>query len=298
MSELLPNPPDDLGEFWAEAVAEAMAAPLDFRRSSQTEKSAPLHQIELIDFRSIKGETLHGWIACPTLVRTAPAFLWIPPYSRWSMMPNEYGTREGFTSLSFNFFGETAFHEEVYSPARGYFAEGAGSPETWIFRTMFQNAVIAARIMQAQAEVDEQRMGAMGMSQGGGIAIWLGTWLPHMIRAVCADMPFLGGMPWVLDQPIHRYPLKELTDFMATIPMGREVVGHTVSYFDTLNQATYCEIPVHLSLGLKDPAVRPVQVHAIHDALTGPKALVELEWGHDWHPSMIEANVAWLKRWL
>ncbi len=297
MSELAPYPPEDMAEFWQETVQQAMDAPLDAVRSRQDEQMRRGFQIDLLRFRGIDGQELHGWIAVPEGVHHGPGFLWLAPYSRWSMMPNEYGTRDGYVSLSFNFFGESAFHDETYTPARGYFAEGAEDPETWVFRRMLQNAVIAARIMHAQVEVDETKIASMGMSQGGGMSIWLAAWCP-LIKAVCADMPFLGGMPWALSNRVYRYPLKELTDYMGSIPLGQERVMHTISYYDTLNQATFCEKPTLVTLGLKDPAVRPEQVRAIYEALPGEKVIEELDWGHDWHPSMVDRNKDWLDRWL
>ena len=217
----------------------------------------------------------------------------MPPYGQESLLPNQYGTREGFATISFNFHGHEAFHQEKYITSRGYFSEGAGSPETWIFRRMLQDAMIAAKVFQAQLEVDEDRIGAMGMSQGGGISIWLGAWCP-IIKAVCADMPFLGAISESLTGSVYRYPLKELTDFMETVPLGTERVLNTLSYFDTMNQATQCKKPTHVSLGLKDPACRPDTVRAIFDALPGPKMLRTYDWGHDWHPDMVENNRQWL----
>ena len=63
--------------------------------------------------------------ARPGRSRRAPGFVWIPPYGRESLLPNAYGTREGFVSLSFNFFGHEAFHQEKYVTARG--SKGTGS---------------------------------------------------------------------------------------------------------------------------------------------------------------------------
>jgi len=295
MNGLTPYLPEDFAEFWQEAVAEANSAPLDAHRSVLDTERSETHRVEEFTFRGILGETRHGWIATPRNLRHVPAFLWVPPYSRWSMQPNQYGTRPGYASLSFNFFGESAFHEETYHPSRGYFADGAGKPKTWIFRSMLQDLVLATRFLAMQVEVDENRMGAMGMSQGAGLSIWLAAW-DERIKAVCADMPFLGGMPWVFQQAVHRYPLKELTDFMESIPLGRESVLFTLSYYDTINQATQCTVPTLVTLGLKDPAVRPEQARAVFDALPGEKELVELDWGHDWHPSMVDRNLAWLTR--
>lgn len=289
--------PIDFDEFWDVASQQAEKAPLDFKRSGTQSSFRSGFQIETLQFRGISGETLHGWIAYPNSAHREKAFLWIAPYGRWSMLPNEYGTREGFVSMSFNFFGESAFHQEDYVPKRGYFAEGVKDPQSWIFRSMLQNLIIASRVLEAQSEVDENRLGAMGLSQGGGLAIWLAAW-NQRVKAIVADFPFLAAMKWVLAQRIHRYPLKELTDFMDSIPLGREVVAHTLSYFDTVNMATRCQAPALVTLGLKDPAVRPEQVRAVFDALAGEKLLDELDWGHDWHPSMIERNMNWLNKWL
>lgn len=292
-----PYLPEDFDEFWTETSALADAAPLDYHRSGTNDYLRSGFQVESLEFRGIDGTARYGWIAAPHDAHRNPAFLWVAPYGRWSMMPEEYGTRAGFTSLSFNFFGEGAFHEEDYTPARGYFADGALKPKTFVFRRMVQDAMIAMRVLEAQPEADENRLAASGLSQGGGMAIWLGAWCKR-VKCVAADFPFLAAMRWVLSQRIHRYPLKELTDLADSQPLGREQILHTLSYYDTLNHAARCQVPTLVSLGLKDPAVRPEQVRAIYEALPGKKELVELDWGHDWHPSMIERNLDWMRQCL
>ena len=166
-------------------------------------------------------------------------------------------------------------------------------PESWIFRRMLGDAMVAVRVLQAQTEADEDRLGAMGMSQGAGMAIWLGAWCP-MVRAVCADMPFLGRIAASLAGSVYRYPTKELTDAMDRMPFGRERVLGTLRYFDTVHQAAHCHLPTQVSLGLKDPASKPESVRAIYEALPGTKRLQVYDWGHDWLPEMVPANAAWL----
>ena len=293
MTLVAPTAPDDLMDFWEEAVAEALAAPLDCDRSLRNDYETPGFVVEKIAFRGIDAMARHGWFAYPPHARRVPAFLWTPPYGRESKLPDVYGTREGFASLSFNFFGESSFHQEAYLPDRGYFSIGADDPGHWVFRSMFQDAVIALRILQAQVEVDEDRIGAMGMSQGGGMSIWLGAWCP-LVRAVVADMPFLCCVADTLSRGVHRYPLKELTDFMEEIPLGRERVLNTVAYYDTAVQAAHCRVPTQVALGLKDPSCRPPNVRAAFEQLPGPRNLVVYDWGHDWHPDMVETNRSWL----
>ncbi len=285
--------PEDFDAFWTETVQEANAVSLDYRRSLTNEYDRPGFVVETLDFAGMGGRRLHGWIAYPEGARRLPSFVWLAPYGRESKLPDEYGTRDGFTSLSFNFHGEAAFHQERYEIARGYFAQGAEDPETWVFRRMFQDAVIATRVLQAQVEVDEDRIGAMGMSQGGGLSIWLGAWCP-IVKAVVADMPFLSDIARTLSGSVYRYPLKEVSDYMASIPVGEARVMNTLQYFDTSHQATRCRVPTQVSQGLKDPACRPDTVRKTFESLPGSKRLITYDWGHDWHPNMVENNRQWL----
>ncbi|MEQ1822927.1 MAG: acetylxylan esterase [Fimbriimonadaceae bacterium] len=290
----LPEVPEDFDVFWAELSGEARHAPLDFHRDVEPKYDAPDHIVETFSFRGVKGETLYGWIAVPKESPSAnPGFVWLAPYGRESVLPNEYGTRRGFVSLSFNFHGFDAFHQEAYNPTRGYFASGLPEPRNWVFGRLFQNSFIATRVMQALTEVDENRIAAAGLSQGGGLAIWLGAHCP-IVKTVCADMPFLSAMGVTLNNPIYRYPLKELLDFANKIPIGMERVKFVVGYYDTLHQATRCQVPTLVSLGEKDPAVRPPNVEAVFEAMPGEKKLIRYDWGHDWHPDMIENNRNWM----
>ena len=290
MSEFVPYVPDDFDEFWAEAVEESLAIPLFFRRE-RTDRTSPTgHLVDRIEFRGAGEQLLEGWVAYPDGVRRTRSFLWIPPYGRESLLPNEYGTREGFTSMSLNLHGLGAFHQEKYAIERGYFGEGALAPETWVFRRLIQHVLIALRVLQAQGEADEDRIGVMGMSQGAGLSIWAGALSP-IVRAVAADMPFLGAMKHALTRNAYRYPLKELVDVMEEEVLGRERVMHTVSYYDTLNFATRCDKPTQITYGLKDPACRPETVKAIFDSLKADdKNLIEYPGGHDWHEEMVVNN--------
>ena len=152
MSLQEPYLPVGFDQFWQGVVAECEDASLDFQRTPQKEVQREGFVIDSLMFRGVQGESLYGWIAAPLESGNSPAFQWIAPYGRWSMLPNEYGTREGMISLCFNLHGESAFHEESYKPERGYFTEGIKSKESWIFKRMFQNCYIAQRILAALPE--------------------------------------------------------------------------------------------------------------------------------------------------
>lgn len=292
------GPPIDLEEFWVESALEAEDHPLELWRSPFPDREEGDHFVYTYSFRGIRQNRIHGWVAIPKeSPRDNPAFLWVPPYGRESLLPNGYGTRKGFVSASLNFHGLEAFHQESYRPDRGYFADGLEEPRTWIFRSMFQDAILAIKALRTFSEVDADRIGSMGMSQGGGISLWLGAWCRY-VKVVCSDMPFLGGMADTLGRPSYRYPQKELVDFAAELPMGHERVLYTLSYFDTVHQAAFSKVPTQISLGLRDPAVRPETARRVYESLVTEKRLVEYPGGHDWDPDMIDNNRDWLMRFL
>jgi cephalosporin-C deacetylase len=293
---MIPTPdpaPEDLQKFWQSLTEEAHSQPLDFHLSKTQHPDCPDLVVSRLEFRAMLGRRLSGWLAHPEGARRLPSFLWIPPYGRESVLPNQYGTRPDMASMSLNFHGHDCFHQEAYLPDRGYLAEGSENPSNWILSRMYQDAVIALRVLQAQIEVDEDRLAVAGMSQGAGIGVWMGAFCP-LVRTVCADMPFLAAMQTTLEKPVYRYPLKELIDYSETIPAGMERIRHTLSYFDTVNVAAFCKVPTLVSLGLKDPASRPDHVRALYAALPGEKELIEYPGGHDWHEEMVENNRSWM----
>ncbi len=292
---LQPYVPDGFEAFWQALWESVRNASLSYSRAAAKARDLPHHQIETIDFQGVSGMVLHGWIAIPReLQAEAPAFLWIPAYGRWSHLPDPYSTREGFVSLSFNVHGLPAFHEEAYRPERGYFADGIESPDTWVMKRIIQDVFLAVRILADLPETDGHRLCAAGLSQGGGMALWAGAWCP-LVQCVVADMPFLSSMRSVFSKPIYRYPLKEVVDFSQRSRVPMERILHTISYFDTVNQATRCRVPTQVSCGLKDPAVRPETARAVYEHLAATqKRFVEYPGGHDWDPDMLENNREWM----
>ncbi|MEW5883722.1 MAG: acetylxylan esterase [Armatimonadota bacterium] len=296
---LQPYPPEDLDEFWQAIHSEAESAPLDYSRRQAEHPPPDGLRVARLDFRGVDGEPLSGWIAHPReMSGRMPAFLWLPAYGRRSHLPDEYSTRPGMVSMSFNIHGLDAFHREEYTPSRGYFAEGIESPDSWVMRKHALNTLLALRVLEAQSEADENRLAVGGMSQGAGFAIWAGAWSKR-VKCVVADMPFLSAMRHVFSMPVFRYPLKEVTDFAETIALGMERVMHTISYFDTVNLATRCSRPTQVSLGLRDPAVKPEAARAVYNALaTDDRRLIEYPGGHDWDAEMIERNLEWMNNHL
>jgi cephalosporin-C deacetylase len=294
VKQFAPELPEDFDEFWSETYAEANESKLDFSRSADASIQSEGFKIELISFRSIEGGKLSGWYAVPDGgARRSRCFLWLPYYGRESCLPDQYSTRPGFVSMSFNFWGHDAFYKEPYQVHRGYMTHGIDDPRTSVFRRLSQDAFIAIRVLRSQLEADEDRLAVMGLSQGGGLALSAGANSPH-VSCVVADLPFLCGMKETLSRQVYRYPLKEITDYATTIPLGMERVLYTLSYFDSVNQATRAIVPTLVGYGKQDPSCKPSNVREAFKGIPVKKKIVEYSGGHDWDPLMVDTNLDWL----
>ena len=116
--------PEDFEAFWHQATHEALHHPLQVVDWQFRSRSTASHQVDTFTFLGVDGIEKHGWLAYPEGARNLRSFLWLAPYGRESKLPDEYGTRVGMVSMSFNFHGESAFHQEAYKIERGYFAYG------------------------------------------------------------------------------------------------------------------------------------------------------------------------------
>ena len=96
---------------------------------------------------------------------------------------------------------------------RGHIVRGLqGPPDNLYYRHVFLDTAMLARIVMAMPQVDPDRVGAFGGSQGGGLALACAALVPQ-IRRVAPTYPFLCDYQrvWAMDQAKDAY--WELQDY-------------------------------------------------------------------------------------
>jgi cephalosporin-C deacetylase len=284
----LPAPPPDFEAFWHEVVSEGDTLPLIYERVHHPDDDTPSHQVFRLRWQGTDGKGREGWYAVPRLPNASrmPGLLYLPGYGIGTIPINENTAFPHFVTLCPNLHGYAVEPNIPYSPEHGYFTQGIESPRRYVYRRLLLESMLAARVLSAQPEVDSARLIAAGISQGGGLAVMLGAWCP-LVRVVVAELPALTYWEYLLNATVWRYPIKEFADYMQATGQPREALLSTLQYFDTVNHAPFVRVPVQLSLGLKDPGIRPPVVFSLYDALPRPKRLlIYEELGHDWAPEM------------
>ena len=199
----------------------------------------------------------------------------------------------GFTVAALDCRGQAGLSEDRGSVTgntlHGHIIRGLddafrGSPEKLLFRQVFLDTAQLARIVMEMPEVDENRVGVMGGSQGGALTIACAALEPHIKRAAPL-YPFLSDYirVWEMDQAKDAY--SELQEyFRHSDPMHEleATIFEKLGYIDIQFLAPRIRAEVLWGIGLMDTICPPSTQFAVYNKLSSPKKMVIYpDFGHE-----------------
>src|SRR3569833_380245 len=305
-----PKRPADFDQYWTQLKAEVARVSTDWERRPYAPLSTPERAVDIISFKGIDGNLVHGWFAAPADVegmRIANGYLWLPGYSRGNPKPAEESIYEDTATFGLNIHGNLPDTPYVHPFKTGddYITDGIDSPLTFIFRRIVANCFLALEVLAAQPEVEPDRLVVGGMSQGGALALITAAQC-RQCRLCFADMPWLCDIDRALSLvDLDRYrqsrdrrvpDARMLVAFFAEEhPDDFDRIYQTYRYFDPLSHADRIECPVQMSAGGKDPSCRPPTNFSVYNNVQAPKEMLYLpEAGHEIVPRMHSAHAEWL----
>ncbi len=173
-----------------------------------------------------------------------------------------------------------------------------GSPEKMLFRQVFIDTAQLARIVMEMPDVDVNRVGAMGGSQGGALTIACAALEPRIKRTVPV-YPFLSDYKrvWEMDQAKDAY-LELQEYFRHSDPMHRleEQVFEQLGYIDIQFLAPRIRAEVLWAIGLMDTVCPPSTQFAVFNKIASPKTMaVYPDFGHEPLPGFNDRAFQFLK---
>lgn len=167
-----------------------------------------------------------------------------------------------------------------------------GRPEKLYYRQAFQDTALLARIVGAMDEVDSERMGAMGGSQGGGLTLACAALHPSLKRAV-ATYPFLCDYKrvWEMDQAQNAYgELKTFFRHFDPRHDREDEIWNALGHIDAQHLAPRIQARVLMPTGLADAVCPPSTQFAAWNKISGEKdLLVYPDFGHEGLPGASDA---------
>ncbi|AFL98768.1 acetyl esterase (deacetylase) [Desulfitobacterium dehalogenans ATCC 51507] len=295
--------PQDFEEFWLEGLRG------DTRVKARLELEEipyPLSKVEVFTATVQSGDQveLKGYFLRPraiNLCETLPGLVRFHGYSgnRGQISELLFWALQGYAVLALDVRGQCGKTPDsrVYPAGAyaGWMTLGLESPHTHYLRQVYLDGVRAVEALANQPEVDEKRIGCIGKSQGGGLAVIAGGVINALgqevnlkggVKAVSAAIPFLADFRRSY-QLQSGGPMEELSwYFQLHDPEHKreEKVFTTLDYFDGVHFAPWLgkETACLVSMGLKDTVCPPSTVYSLYKAICGEKKLlVYPEYGHE-----------------
>lgn len=150
-----------------------------------------------------------------------------------------------------------------------------------LFKNIFLDTAILARIVMNMECVDEKRVFATGGSQGGALALACAA-LENRIKGVYAYYPFLCDYKriWVMDLGGDSYDeLIRYFKFIDPNHENEEYVFNTLGYIDIKNMVHRIKGKVNMAIGLRDDICPPSIQFAAYNNILCEKELVLYDGG-------------------
>ena len=172
---------------------------------------------------------------------------------------------------------------------------GTEYPERYYYRGAFADLARGIDYLLTREDVDGQRIGAMGSSQGAFLSLGVGA-IDRRVRAVVAHVPFLCNL--------RHNPCFDLAGGPDTYWGNWKAVQdpkliNTFDYFDPVNLAHRLMMPVALSSGGRDKICPASSIRAVFDRLPGIRSLTHFPtMGHDPSSEFFAMGWNWMRTYL
>lgn len=288
-----PRPPD-VDAYWDTALDEMRSVDAQVELIPYPLK-APHAECFHLYFTGVGGARVHAKYLRPKNAPAPhPAVVMFHGYTGssgdWSDKLGYVG--QGFSVAALDCRGQGGLSEDVGgvrgTTHRGHIIRGLDdSPEKLLFRQIFLDTAQLARIVMNFPEVDAERVGATGGSQGGGLTLACAALEPS-IKKAAPVFPFLCDYQRVWEMDLAAGAYEELRTFFRHFdPLHeREAEIFTrLGYIDNQHLAHRIRGEVLMPVGLMDTICPPSTQFAVYNKITSPKRLVIYpDFGHEGLP--------------
>lgn len=299
------NPrPADLDEYWTRALAEVRAT------DPQPELTpgpslAPFAECFHLRFTGVGGARIYAKYLRPREAREPhPAILMFHGYSGNSgdWVDKLPWAARGYSIAVMDCRGQGGLSEDPGgvrgNTLRGHIIRGLDDhPDRLLFRQIYLDTVQLARVVMELPDVDPDRIGATGGSQGGALTLACAALEPR-IRKAAPIYPFLCDYQrvWELDLATNAY--EELRLYFRHFDPRHEreqEVFTRLGYIDNQHLAPRIRADVLMAVGLMDAVCPPSTQFAAYNKIRSKKELLLYpDFGHEGLPGAADRIYEWM----
>jgi len=247
--------PDDFDQFWDSLKSDVSRIPLEPDVTPDPLRSSDDIEVFQVFYNSLDHVRIAGWYCIPR-ERSGPlaAVMVVPGYQSDPSITKEWA-RRGYATLSVAPRGKLRSNSQFNPGYPGLLTYGIVDRNIYSYRGFYIDAMRGVDFLLSRDEVDSDRIGVTGSSQGGGLTITTAAMRPE-IKVAAAGAPYLTGYMDSIELT-HTYPYQEINDYLRLHPDSRQQVEETLNYFDCINFAHLVTCPIIVNVGMQDNVCPP-----------------------------------------
>jgi cephalosporin-C deacetylase len=272
----------DFDRFWNETISESKSQPLE---PEMGPFSYPVKAVKVYDiyFTGFKGSRINAWYIVPENAngnQKVPALIhyhgytvskhYVQDYLKWSI--------QGCAVLAISVRGQGGKSNDdakYYSGGiAGWMTKGILDKNEYYYRNVYMDCIRAIDFVCSREEIDTNRIGVMGGSQGGGLSIAAAA-LDDRVKVSMPDIPYLCHFRRSV-QLYQKGPYEEIYQYFRVFDPQHQTedkVYETLSYFDGMNLATKIKCHLLVSVNLMDDVCPPSTVFAAYNHMDCSKEI-------------------------
>jgi len=286
------NPrPQDFDAFWARALEQMNAVEPNVQLVPSWFQS-PVAECFDLYYTGVGGARVHAKYLRPkNAAASAPAVLMFHGYTQdaGDWLPKLGYAASGFHVAALDCRGQGGESEDVGgvhgNTHNGHIIRGLqDGPDKLLFRDIFLDTALLAKIVMGMPGVDPDRVGATGGSQGGGLTLACAALEPRIARAAPV-YPFLCDYRRVWEMDLAKDAYQEITEYFRhfdPLHEREEQVFTALGYIDAAQLAPRIRGEVLMATGLMDNICPPSTQFAAYNRITSAKSmLIYPDFGHE-----------------
>lgn len=261
--------PADFDRFWEATITATDRIPARAEFNHVPMRSNDAVDVYDVRYDSYGGLRIAAWYCAPRGKGPFPGILVVPGYVSEPMLPKTLAA-QGYAVLSAAPRGKLRSNGKFNPGYPGLLMHNITDRDSYGYRGFYMDALRAFDVLLSRPEVDPQRVGVQGSSQGGALTLLVASLRPDRVAAASAGAPYLCS---TMDAATltHSYPYQEINDYLRLNPGDEPRLRATWDYYDIHNFVDRIRCPIIVNVGLNDDVCPPATGYALFRQIGGGK---------------------------